>query len=126
MDIQREERGNVTVVALSGDFDFHDVSRATEAIGPFLEEGVHLVVFDLKGLGFISSGGIGFLLQTGKRLRALGGDVALASPPAAFGWIAETLGIDRVFRIFPAAEAAVAHLRDAPAASRGNPPRASS
>ena len=126
MDIERQERGNITVVVLTGDFDFHDVARATEAIGPFLEKGVHRVVFDLKGLGFISSGGIGFLIQTAKRLRALGGDVALASPPAAFGWIAETLGIDRVFRIFPEAEAAVAHLRDAPAAPRGSPPQASS
>jgi anti-anti-sigma factor len=114
MDIAREERGNVTVVALSGDFDFHDVAAATDALGAFLEDGeVHRVVFDLKGLGFISSGGIGFLIQTAKVLRARGGDAVLAAPPASFGWVIETLGIDRVFRIFAHDGEAVAHFREA-------------
>lgn len=111
MDIAREERGDVTVVRLGGDFDFHDVAAATDALGACLDEGVHRVVFDLAGLGFISSGGIGFFIQTAKRLRKLGGDVVLAAPPASLGWVIETLGIDRVFRIFPDAEAAIAHFR---------------
>jgi anti-sigma B factor antagonist len=121
MDIAREEHGDVTVVALGGDFDFHDVAQATDAIGSYLEGGVHRLVFDLKGLGFISSGGIGFLIQTVKRLRALGGDAVLAAPPANFGWVIETLGIDRVFRIFADAAEAVAHFRATPAGPRKPP-----
>lgn len=111
MDIAREERGDVTVVRLFGDFDFHDVAAASDALGTCLDGGMHRVVFDLAGLGFISSGGIGFFIQTAKRLRRLGGDVVLAGPPPSFAWVVETLGIDKVFRIFPEAEAAVAHLR---------------
>jgi anti-anti-sigma factor len=118
MDIAREERGNVTVVTMTGDFDFHDVAHATDALGSCLEEGVHRVVFDLKGLGFISSGGIGFLIKTAKRLRERGGDAVLAAPPASFGWVIETLGIDRVFRIFADADAGLAYLREAPAVPR--------
>jgi anti-anti-sigma factor len=114
MEIAHEERGNVTLVTLRGDFDFHDVAHATDSLGAFLEEGVHRVVFDLKGLGFISSGGIGFLIQTAKHLRARGGDAVLAAPPASFGWVIETLGIDRVFRIFADADEAIAHCEAAP------------
>ena len=124
MRIDLEQHGDVAVIVLGGDFDFHDVASAADAIGAFVDEGARRVVFDLKGLDFISSGGIGFLIQTAKRLRPLGGEAVLAAPPASFGWIIETLGIDRLFRVFPDAAAAVAHFREAPAA-QGNPPRAS-
>src|SRR5262245_22431039 len=120
MDIAREEREGVTVVRLGGDFDFHDVAQATDALGS-LAEGAHRVVFDLKALGFISSGGIGFLIQTAKRLRTHGGEAVLAAPPANFGWVTETLGIDRIFRIFEHADAGLAYFREAAPAPRTPP-----
>jgi len=124
MKIHPRKRGDVTVVQLGGEFDFHDVTSAAETIGAFIEEGVHRLLFDLKELQFISSGGIGYFIQTAKRLRELGGELVLASPPASFGWVVQTLGIDRVLKIFPDEEKALHYLREAgkrPAAPREGP-----
>lgn len=111
MHIDRQERGDVTVVAFGGEFDFQDVTSAADTIGVYIEKGVHRLVFDLKGLRFISSGGIGYFIQTAKRLRALGGELVLACPPASFGWIVQTLGIDRVLKIFPGDQEALDYFR---------------
>lgn len=113
MRIDRTERGGVPVVLFDGDFDFHDVTSASDTIGAFIDKGDHRLVFDLKALDFISSGGLGYFIQTAKRLKSVGGELVLACPPASFGWIVHTLGIDRVIRIFPDDETAVGYLRDA-------------
>lgn len=112
MRVDRTERDGIPVVAFEGDFDFHDVTSASDTIGAFIDKGDHRVVFDLKRLQFISSGGLGYFIQTAKRLKSIGGELVLACPPASFGWIVQTLGIDRVIRIFPDDEAAVSYVRD--------------
>ncbi len=125
MKIDRKERGDVSIVTFEGDFDFHDVTSAADMIGAFIDHGVHRLVFDLAGLKFISSGGIGYFIQTAKRLRALGGELVLACPPASFGWIVQTLGIDRVLKIFPGDEEAVDYFRTRSAASPEGPAQTS-
>ncbi len=124
MQIDREERADVTVVRLGGEFDFHDVHSAEGTIGAFIDEGVHHLVFDLAGLKFISSGGLGYIIQTAKRLRRLGGELVLARPPASFGWIAQTLGIDRVVKIFEGEREAVEYFRP-DSSSLDGPPQTS-
>ncbi len=119
MRIDLEQRANVTVVRLGGEFDFHDVHSAEGTIGAFIDEGVQRLVFDLAELRFISSGGIGYFIQTAKRLRRLGGELVLACPPASFGWIAQTLGIDRMMRIFPGEREAMDYFQAGPAAHDG-------
>ena len=124
MKIDPKKRGDVMVVQLGGEFDFHDVTSAADTIGAFIDQGVHRLLFDLKELQFISSGGIGYFIQTAKRLKALGGELVLSSPPDSFGWVIQTLGIDRVLKIFPDEEKALHYLREAgrrPAAPRDGP-----
>jgi anti-anti-sigma factor len=111
MRIDHSNRGDISVVSLEGEFDFHDVTQASEVIGAFIDQGAHRILFDLSRLRFLSSGGIGYFIQTAKRLRALGGEAVLANVPDAFDWVARTLGIDRVIRMFPAEAEAIAHLR---------------
>jgi anti-anti-sigma factor len=114
MRIEHARRGDVTVVEFEGDFDFHDVTSAAETIGAFIDGGALRLVFDLKRLGFISSGGIGYFLQTAKRLRAKRGELVLAEPPESFGWVATTLGIDRVIRVLPTADEALRYFAARP------------
>jgi anti-anti-sigma factor len=111
MHIGHRRRDDITVVTFEGEFDFHDVTSASETIGAVLDGGARQVLFDLKGLRFISSGGIGYFIQTAKQLRRAGGELVLASAPDAFTWVAQTLGIDRVIRIFVGEEEAITYLR---------------
>jgi anti-sigma B factor antagonist len=121
MRIDGHRRGGVTVVALDGEFDIFTVTPIAEKIDRFIEDGARRMVFDLSALKFISSGGLGYFIQTAKRLRALGGDLVLARPPESFGWVIQTLGIDRVIKVFPDEAEAVAHLDAAPDAEGAAP-----
>jgi anti-anti-sigma factor len=113
MRIDHSLRGDVLVVSLEGEFDFHDVTEASEVIGAIIDKGARRLLFDLRRLRFLSSGGIGYFIQTAKRLRALGGEAVLANAPESFDWVARTLGIDRVIRMFPHEDEALAHFRGA-------------
>jgi anti-anti-sigma factor len=112
MRIDHSRQGDLSVVSLEGEFDFQDVTEASEVIGAFIDDGARRLVFDLRALRFLSSGGIGYFIQTAKRLRKLGGELVLANSPESFAWVAQTLGIDRVIRMFPDDRAAITHLRD--------------
>ncbi|MCK6459861.1 MAG: STAS domain-containing protein [Planctomycetes bacterium] len=127
MRIGHSRRGDISLVSLEGEFDFHDVTHASDTIGAFIDAGARHILFDLKGLRFLSSGGIGYFIQTAKRLRGLGGEAVLASVPDSFDWVARTLGIDRVIRMFPGEAEAMAHLRgtDVSAGAPGGPAQAS-
>jgi stage II sporulation protein AA (anti-sigma F factor antagonist) len=113
MRIDHSRRGDIFVVSLEGEFDFHDVAQASEVIGAFIDKGARRLLFDLKQLRFLSSGGIGYFIQTTKRLRGVGGEAVLANVPPSFDWVARTLGIDRVIRMFPDEGEAVAYLTGA-------------
>jgi anti-anti-sigma factor len=113
MRIDHSRRGDISVVSLEGEFDFHDVTHASEMIGAFIDQGARRLLFDLKRLRFLSSGGIGYFIQTAKRLKGLGGEMVLANVPESFDWVARTLGIDRVIRMYPHEDEAIAHLRAA-------------
>jgi anti-anti-sigma factor len=110
MRIEHRQRGDVTIVTLEGEFDFHDVTAAGETIGAFIDGGARRLVFDLSRLRFISSGGIGYFSQTARRLKGEGGELVLAGAPEAFGWVVQTLGIDRVIRVFPDEQEALGHF----------------
>jgi len=112
MKIDHRRRGDITIVSFEGEFDFHDVTSASDTIGAVIDQGAARLVFDLKGLQFISSGGIGYFIQTAKRLRKAGGELVLSGAPDAFGWVVRTLGIDRVIRMFASEEEAVGHFGD--------------
>jgi len=113
MKIDHRRRGDIAIVLFEGEFDFHDVTDASEAIGAFIDQGALQLVFNLKRLQFISSGGLGYFIQTAKRLRALGGELVLAHAPESFRWVIQTLGIDRVIRVFEGEDEAIAHFSGA-------------
>jgi len=113
MRIEHKRQGDLAIVSLAGEFDFQDVAEASEVIGAFIDQGSRRLMFDLRALRFISSGGIGYFIQTAKRLRRLGGELVLANSPESFGWVATTLGIDRVIRMFPDERGAIAYLHQA-------------
>lgn len=85
-----------------------DLEReASAALG---DAGTSLVV-DLTKTTFLSSGGLGLLVRTGKRLAERGGGLALAHPQAGVARLLRAVGLDAVIPSFSSVEAARAHLR---------------
>jgi anti-sigma B factor antagonist len=90
------------------------VALATAVAG-----GAHDVIVDLSDATFIDSTTLGVLIGTVRRLRPLGGTVAIACHDANIVRIFEITRLDQVFPIFETADEGLAFLRD-PERTRGS------
>ncbi len=54
------------------------------------------VAFDLSGLAFMDSAGMGALVASLRRIREAGGQVALVAPRPSVGRVIRTAGFDRI------------------------------
>ena len=75
-----------------------------------LEEGVRAIVWDLGGVGILPSAGVGFLIQTGRRLQSVNGAMALANAGSLAKATLRTLGVLDVFRLHEDRESAIRDL----------------
>ena len=84
------KRGTLTV-SLSGELDQRMAARVREEIDALIDDArVRRLVFDVSGLEFMDSSGIGLIIGRYKRLSRRGGSVAVADPGAR---------IDKLFRM---------------------------
>jgi anti-sigma B factor antagonist len=91
-----------------------ELTEATVAIfdgmaKPFLAAGASVVV-DLTGVTFISSAGLGRLVDLGRRLDELGARAVLAGGQRSVLRLLRTVGLDRMFPIFGSLHEAAAFL----------------
>lgn len=76
--------------------------------------GSKALVVDLGRTTFLSSGGLGLLVRTGKQLAEQGGGLAVARPQAAVGRLLRAVGLDAVIPAFGSLDAASAYLARPP------------
>jgi len=113
MKIDRKKAGNVTILAFTGEFDAFNLPTISEKIDTLIEKGAVRLAFNLRLLKFINSSALGYLIKTAKRLRELDGELVLTEPSKFFQTTIKTLGIDQIFKVFPADEEAVKYFHDA-------------
>jgi anti-sigma B factor antagonist len=69
-----------TVVKLVGSLDADTVTQAEKAVKPLLVAPPKVLVFDLAGLSFVSSAGIGLMISARKSVEAKGGACYFSGP----------------------------------------------
>ena len=84
-------------VHLLGRFDASQAAEARQALAAVEES----VTFDLSGLEYISSAGLGVLLKTQKRVMAGGQGLRLVNANKHIRDIFKYAGFDRIFEIGP-------------------------
>ncbi len=92
LDIQIGEAGRVK---LAGRLDAAEAERAQAALRPLLEP----VTVDMSGLEYISSAGIGVLIETYKRLHAAGHAFKLVGLQPRVRNVFAYAGLDRLLTI---------------------------
>ena len=111
MRIERRQAGQVDVLSFLGEFD---ASKAPLAeIDRLVEDGRIRLVCNFGGLKFVASPVLGYLVKTGKRLKARGGEMVFSEPSRFMRATIQTLGLDQIFEVFPDDAAAVAHFAKA-------------
>jgi len=107
---RREEPGGVTILSFTGEFDAFNLPKISEGIDQLIQKGRTRLIFNLKGLKFINSSSLGYMITTQKRLREYDGELVVAEPSKFFETTVATLGIDRIFKIYPNDDEAVKHF----------------
>ncbi len=80
-ELIKEERGFYTLFKIPKEFDLHVVKPLRNIIEESLAEGHSHIVFDLNKTNYITSVGIGVLINLHKNLQKKGGSVHLVSIP---------------------------------------------
>jgi anti-anti-sigma factor len=112
MEITVEQRGGISVMAISGSLDALTAPQLTSAFQEQVQAGrVHLVA-DFSGLEYTSSAGLRALLGTMKEARSGGGDLRLASIRDEVRRVLEMSGFTSIMKVFDGADEAVASFEE--------------
>lgn len=106
--IDREPRGAVQLIRLSGSLDMYSFPRLEAQLNTIFQEGQYYVVLDCRELDYIGSAGLGALIGFAKQAREHKGDVRLLNVPDRIYKIIELLGFTKVLRVHNTEEDAVA------------------
>ena len=85
--------------ALNGEIDHHSAMQMrTEIDRAVKETPVSLLILDFSRVTFMDSSGIGLVMGRYKLMSELGGEVAIADPPAYIAKVMRLSGLDRLCR----------------------------
>ena len=100
MHMQGERRGDNLYIYLSGELDEHNVAGVREEADRLIDDhaGLSRAVFNLAGVKFMDSTGIGFLIGRYKHLKRYGMEMYLENPDAGADKI---LSLSGVYTLMP-------------------------
>jgi anti-sigma B factor antagonist len=104
--VLREHRPNV--LTLEGDIDLHVAPAVTYSLNAVIRKKPERIVIDLSRATFIDSAGVAVLILAMQEVEAYGGKFFLSGLQETLRSIFETSRLERIFRIFPDVDAALA------------------
>ena len=104
--VPRQDRPNV--LPLEGDIDLHVSPVVTESLNAIIKKKPERIVIDLSRATYIDSAGVAALILAMQEVEAYGGMLLLSGLQETLRSIFEISGLDRIFRIFPDVDAALA------------------
>jgi anti-sigma B factor antagonist len=103
----------VAVASVVGEADLYTAPELKQALTQLIDDGAHSVLVDLSRTTFLDSTTLGVLMGAVRKLRPRGGQIAISCSDPNIRKIFEITLLDRIFAIFDANEAGIAHLREA-------------
>jgi serine/threonine-protein kinase RsbW len=110
MDIQEEKVGGVTAISLKGRLDAIQSKAVEEKVLSLIDGGARKLLLDLDALEYISSIGLRVFMLAAKRMKVVGGEVAVCRMRDPIRKLFEIAGFLPLFRTFATREEAVAAL----------------
>jgi anti-sigma B factor antagonist len=106
LDIQVDLDQGCTICRPVGELDAFTVSQFRQALAELASS--PKLVIDLSGVPFVDSAGLGALIGGIRRVRELGGNVAVACPRPTLTRLLRTTGFDRIVTVTSTLEDAFA------------------
>jgi len=111
--IEKETRGTIQLLRLSGSLDMYSFPRLETQLNTLFSQGLHQMVLDCRDLDYIGSAGLGALIGFAKEAREHNGDVKLLNVPERIFKIIELLGFTKVLQVYNAEDKAIASFTTA-------------
>lgn len=92
--------GDATVISVTGDLDVLTAPRLRDQLIDVIDKGDRNLVVELTSCEFIDSSGLSALVTGLKRVRSVGGDLSLVSPPGNVRRLIEVVALDQVFTLY--------------------------
>ncbi len=97
MNVSVSQQPPYTILTVDGRIDWEQARELDELIRSLIDEGNYHLVFQLDGVNFISSGGIGALVYNLKTVKNFNGSVHLIASSKYMNFIFETLKFNIIF-----------------------------
>ncbi|MGH9070446.1 MAG: STAS domain-containing protein [Acidimicrobiales bacterium] len=110
LEIQVERADGYTVCRPVGELDAFTVGQFRQALSELAS--TPRLLIDLSGVPFVDSAGLGALIGGIRRVRELGGMVAVCSTRTTLTRLLRTTGFDRIVTVAQTVEEAVAALTE--------------
>ena len=108
LDIQVDLDRGCTICRPVGELDAFTVSQFRQTLAELASSPQLLI--DLSGVPFVDSAGLGALIGGIRRVRELGGEVAVACPRPTLTRLLRTTGFDRIVTVTATLDEAIATL----------------
>lgn len=106
-----KKQGDILIVNIYGDFDLSTADYCRRDIDQKMKEyKTKHILFDLGGVTFIDSSGLGVILGRYRKVTEQGGKVAIANASPGISRILELAGLSRLISIYPDASNALRQL----------------
>jgi anti-sigma B factor antagonist len=112
VEIEISDEGDYRVLRPQGDLDVYTVGSLRDALGKMISEKTPKVVVDLDGVPFMDSSGLGALMGGVRRMREIGGDLAVACTREQHLKLFTITGFGEGVSIAPTVEEAAKGLRE--------------
>ena len=112
VDVERLDTPPVVIIRVRGELDFGTTPRLVEKLAGLPDPGQSLI-FDLSGLEFCDSSGLGALIAAYKATRAVGGRVHLAGVTPIVLTAIHVTSLDQLVPLHDTLATALAEVRKA-------------
>jgi|GEM_PF-1915936 len=122
-EVQHKDR-QTKIFRLSGMLGIEGSTGIQRLFEACFSEGVRNTIFELSGLEFISSAGVGAFISVTRELRVAGGEIVFALMPKQILRVFDSLDLTDYFKVCDTVEEALDHLsrvNDSTALERGQP-----
>ncbi|MDR9757838.1 MAG: STAS domain-containing protein [Thermacetogeniaceae bacterium] len=111
MNLEIKNIGDILLVKIFGDFDLELADHCRREIDRNYEkQAVKNILFDLTGISFIDSSGLGVILGRYRRVKENEGNVVIASGDSRIIKILNLSGITRLIPVYPNTAQALKYL----------------
>lgn len=111
MELKFSKRNQILIVRIQGEIDHHTCEHMRVAVEHNFEKirGKHMI-FEMSGVDFMDSSGIGAMIGRYKVAKCMGGKVVIANPNERVEQIFRMSAMERIIPCYPNLEQAIQYL----------------